>query len=76
MEQVPDPGDIYAWQVFENGEWGTISAFIPAIRRHAPLLTRRRVLARRELRVLAERHSRLNRLPVALHRFTYKETIA
>ncbi len=66
-----EPEAIFAWQVFESGEWGTIAAGIPGVSAGpTPLVTRRLDLAL-QMEPLALVHAQATGLPVEMHRFAF-----
>lgn len=76
---IPSPAPIWAWQVLEDGEWGTISVYLTTPVAEAigntsrghnlVLVTRREELARGQMRDFALTHHHSSGLPIRLHRF-------
>jgi hypothetical protein len=66
---------IYAWQVFEDGEWGTIAAAIGDIVMSPVPLVHRSLLMIRRLEPLARNHAQLTGLPIRLAKFTLTEVL-
>lgn len=64
--------ELWAWQVLEDGEWGTISTVIPEVG-HAILVSRKKAIVTEFMRPLAESHAKESGLPVRLARFTLAE---
>lgn len=66
--------ELWAWQVLEAGEWGTISAMIPGVG-HAILVSRSKAIVTDFMRPLAESHAKESGLPVRLARFALAEVV-
>jgi hypothetical protein len=66
--------ELWAWQVLEDGEWGTISAVIPGVG-HAILVSRSKPIVTEFMRPVAESHAKESGLPVRLARFALAEVV-
>jgi hypothetical protein len=70
--------EIWVWQerTEKDGiyEWGVITAYIPSLQFHGPLMHRRQVFVQ-GLRPIAAAHSRKTGNPVRLAHFTLKAAI-
>ena len=66
--------ELWAWQVLEDGEWGTISTVVPEVG-HAILVSRNKAIVTEFMRPLAEAHAKEFGLPVRLARFALAEVV-
>jgi hypothetical protein len=64
---------LFVWQVFEEGEWGTlasnINVFTPS--QMTPLITRSETVARESFGPFARAHATATGMPVRLARYDY-----
>jgi hypothetical protein len=74
---MPDgsPDTIYAWQVFENDEWGTIAASIPGVGMSPVPLLHRSLLMVRRLQPLGVEHGEQTGLPIRLAKFAFESVV-
>jgi len=64
---------LFAWQVMDEGEWGTIATIVNGV--VTPLVTRKEEVARQFFQIYAESHGQASQHPVRLARFDFAEEL-